>query len=361
MNMSNNPSIPLFDYAVSNPPYQDAGNSAVFHLFQTLADKIAYSTSFIYPADKWMTQSGKGAGFDEFSIQQVQSPFITKLSVYENTELIFPTIALHGGISIVNKNMNLWNDYSPFVESFEQDGYSSTMMVDTSYIKTLSTSNRMNRFVNKVMKDYSGKVLNDVLMSSAFYGIDSKYIERSDKWVRDVEYNGEKGFVKILTTGSSGKGGRVEWFWIPVEDVRKNHDTINSYKVAISPRHAAGYGGRSQHAYIYGPNMIFGDCRFCVRVFDNFEEADNFMKWMGTDVVRTLILSSSRRVKNFGVNVPLLPTFKNEDSEKVNGFDFAMTREELNEYLVKLYSLDEEDRIFMNYVISGLGSFESDN
>lgn len=330
-----------FDFAISNPPYQDTSNSAIFHKMQQFADTISYKTAFIYPADKWMTKNGRGENFDEFCYQQLHDTNLYKTIVYENANQLFPTIALHGGISMVFKNKDGKSD-SFILESYETDGYSSSLTIEQNNISSVSTSNRMNILVKKVRLK-NNIYLSNMVKSSAFYGIPSHYIKKSHDYFTDGMYNGESGYVRVLTNSKTGKGGRVAWFWIPEKDVMKNVHTIDKYKVAITPRNAAGYGGRSQRAYLYKPGEIFGDCRFCVGVFDNKDIAENFMTWMSQDFIRVMILSSSRRVKNFGVNAPIV--------------DFANVPDDFTTYFIKNYGLNDDDMLFIREVCKSLGHF----
>jgi len=360
-----------FDYVFSNPPYQDKANSAIFHHFQKFSDLVGKKTSLIYPADKWMNKSGKGSGFDEFSDNQLKSQNIKSITVYEDANYVFETIALHGGISIVETDNTITNNNLINISSREMDGYYSSIFINNLYPRTVSTSNRMNTLVEKVMCTHWNKdkhvskkeklfeepqpqFLSDLLLSSSFYGIHSRYIQESTTHIEDTDYDQEPYYVRTLALSSSGKGGRVNWFWIPTKDVKRNSETINDYVIAISPRNAAGYGGRSQQAHIFKPGEIFGDCRFGVAKFNDETTAKNFMKWMSTPIIRTLILSSSRRIKNFGVNVPLLEKYSNDNSE----IDFTKSTEEINQQLIEKYRLDEDDVNFIEQTIQSLGTFE---
>lgn len=344
--------VKQFDYCVSNPPYQNDKNSAIFHNFQNIGDTIATNSTMIYPADKWMTKSGKGVGLDEFTDDQLTSRNLLSLDVYEDANSIFGGIELHGGISILNKSKEYDNQGKIDITTFDFNMVPNQKFINIQQGKTLSISNAMNNIVEKVLNHKDSKeFLSNIVCSTSLYGIGSSFIEKSNNSITDADYANEEGFVKVLTNGTSGTQGRVGWFWIPVSDVPKNSDTVDKYVVAVSTRHSAGYGGRSQQARIFRPGEIFGDSRFGVAIFDTLEEAENFYLWLSSDIVRVLLLSSSRRVKNFGTNVPVLKSYKNTTKE----IDFTKN---INEQLIAKYELSAEDLQYIDSTIKTLGSFE---
>lgn len=368
--------VERFDYLLSNPPYQDEKNSAIFHNFQKLSDKVSEKNSLIYPADKWCMRSGKGIGLDLFSVEQLNDTHVTDITIYEEANQVFSTIALHGGISIVSKDSTRNNGNVLKVSTIDSESVETVETFPLLKTRTLSTSNNMNKIVQKVLSKVYGnsdlvdksdnpsdrvRFLSESVFPTSIYGINSSFIVRSDTALTEPEYfkkleegSLEETYVRVLTNGSTGKGGRVSWFWIPETSVPKLHPSYKDYVVAISTRNAAGYGGRSQQARIFGPEEVFGDCRYGVAVFKKPYHAENFMKWFGTDVVRALTLSSSRRVKNFGINVPLLKSYKTKNRE----IDFTEKIETVNQQLVKLYGLTEDEQSYISKTVSTLGSFE---
>lgn len=48
-----------FNYCISNPPYQNTSNSAIFHIFHNLSTYFSHDSIMIYPAQKWLLKSGK--------------------------------------------------------------------------------------------------------------------------------------------------------------------------------------------------------------------------------------------------------------------------------------------------------------
>lgn len=347
--------IEKFDFAISNPPYQDEKNSAIFHNFQKVGDVVADKTSMVYPADKWMLRSGKGVGLDEFSIQQLNENTLKNITVFEDANSLFEGIELHGGISIVTKDKSFDNSGKIDVHTYDFDMVSNAQVFSAPGERTISTSNSMNVIVQKVIKNAGTDLfLDSVSCPTSLYGIGSNFIQNNKALaIPDETYNNEKGYVRVLANETTGTQGRVKWFWVPAAVVPKKPIVSDDYIIAISTRHAAGYGGRSQQARIFSPEEFFGDSRYGVASFTTQEEAENFFKWMSSDVVRILILSSSRRIKNFGTNVPLLKSYKQGDSE----IDFS---KDINLQLIKKYKLDSDDVEFMTNTISTLGAFAMD-
>lgn len=346
-----------FDYVLSNPPYQDTGNSAIFHVFQEYADSITQHVSMIYPADKWMLKSGKGEGLDAFAAIQLNSPYITSITVYEDAQSVFGGIELHGGISIVAKDFSFHNDGCIAITTIDFDSNVDCRTLNAPGDRTLSTSNAINGIVEKVLTvSGDAQFLHDIALQTSLYGIGSNFIENNrsvaipDGEYQHGEYHHEQNYVRVLANNTTGTQGRVQWFWVPENSVPKMSECSSKYVVAISTRHASGYGGRSQQARIFHPNEYFGDSRYAVAAFDTREEAQNFFTWMSSNVIRLLILSSSRRIKNFGTNVPLLTTY----TSKNTAINFSQN---IDKQLYHCYDFTSDEILFIEKTIATLGSF----
>lgn len=360
--------VERFSYLVSNPPYQDEKNSAIFQHFQNLSDKISEKSCLIYPADKWTTRSGKGVGLDQFSKEQLNDSHVKNVTIYEEANSIFESIHLHGGVSMVTKDSTSDNNGKIEVTTIDKEKNSDTQNFPHFKNRVLSTSNTVNKIVEKVLEKVSEEdntpvFLDSIVQPTSIYGISSSFIMKSKSAVPKSVFeeklaNGEienpDSYIKVLSNEVTGKGGRVKWFHVKRDEIPKFPTIHGNYIIAISNRNAGGYGGRSQQARIFGPDEVFGDSRFAVAVFYERQHAANFMKWMGTDVVRFLILSSSRRVKNFGVNVPVLSNYSNSNPH----IDFSETSETLNQQLVSLYGLSDEDVDCIRKTVKTLGTFE---
>ena len=120
------------DAIIGNPPYQvtvaqketDNGqkrSSNIFQHFQSLADSLKPRfSSLIYPAGRWIHQSGKGLA--EFGYNQMNDPHLARLHVYPNAADIFTEVGIADGLSIVLKDSR--KVFAGFVYAYTKDGQS---------------------------------------------------------------------------------------------------------------------------------------------------------------------------------------------------------------------------------------------
>lgn len=109
-----------FDYCVSNPPYQItvrkavsgvADTSNIFPKFQITGSLIAQRTIMIYPGGRWIKQSGKNC--KKFGQQFINDPHLESIEYYsgEKSKVVFPTVSIGDGLSIVIYNNNYHSNY----------------------------------------------------------------------------------------------------------------------------------------------------------------------------------------------------------------------------------------------------------
>lgn len=341
----------LFDYVISNPPYQNAKNSAIFQSFQYNSFYFSTTTHMIYPAQKWLLKSGKGVGIDKLfdTIKHKKNMF--KLTIYEEPAEVFPTIELAGGLSIVYSDNNN-NDYFDY-EIIKNSNSTIRKQYYNTLPATLPLHHTLNDIVNKAMKNNT-RTLSSIVQKSSLYNINSSFIEKHNKSYNDNVINSnaqepvKEGYYKVYSNATSGVAGKADWFQVRKE-LLPQVNNVNTYRIALGTRSTAGAENRSQLAHCYKPNEIFGDLRYCVGVFTTEKEALNFMEWLKTPLIRTLCFSSARRIKNFGVNVPLLDSYNNSQ--------FIDFNKNIEEQLEELYDINQEEKDYINDLMNYFGKF----
>lgn len=340
----------IFDNIVSNPPYQNSSNAAIYHLFQEYANNISDNNVFIYPADKWIKQAGRGKGLDEFSVKQIMSPELQEVVVYKDAKTVFPQSAdIEGGVCLTRINNNYSHDYFLLdLIGWHYDISSRYTEKQTNHVIAF------NHVVNNIMERNKHKALTknrlcDIYGPSSYYKIPSSFITNMDssKYIKYERGDIPDGMVKVLTNSTTGTGGRVEWFLIDKNLVPRNADKTGLYTVATSNRSTSGGGNRSQQARIYHPEEIFGDCRLRIASFDNEKEAENFYHWLGNPIIRCFCDSSTRRIKNYGVNVYLLDDYKN------------IEKEDIELLIIEEYGLSDWEIDFLKDCATRLGPYEN--
>lgn len=217
--------------------------------------------------------------------------------------------------------------------------------------RVISLDHDINDIVEKVFTvDHDKKLLTENCYPISYYKIGSTFIDKAPQGTV-FPYTGTipEGYFKVLCNDKPGTTGRSRWFIVAQEILFLDNKEYSNYRVAISARNSAGSEKRGQQVYIYSPNVLFNDARYCVAGFDTYQEAENFTRWLETDIIRTLLFSSSRRIKNFGVNVPMLDSYK-----KSEYIDFS---QDINKQLAERYLLNEKDLITTKKIVNSLGDF----
>lgn len=352
-NMIDNHNQYLFDYVISNPPYQNAKNSAIFQLFQYNSTYYSKTTHMIYPAQKWLLKSGRGVGIDKLFDTIKHNKEMFKLTVFEEPLEVFPTIQLAGGLSIVSCDKKN-NDYFSYQIIKENDNETRKYYYD-SFPQTLALNHTINDIIYKTK---SNRPLSSIIQKSGLYNINSSFIERHNESHNDniidstVQETVKDGYYKVYSNSTSGVAGKAGWFQVRKE-LLPQVENINTYRVAVGTRSTAGAENRSQLAHCYKPYELFGDLRYCVGVFNTEKEAHNFMKWLKTPLIRTLCFSSARRIKNFGVNVPLLDSYENSTL-----IDFD---KDIETQLEELYDISEKEKQYIMDLMNYFGDFYQEN
>ena len=338
----------LFDYCISNPPYQNESNSAIFQLFQYLSFYISDNIHMIYPAQKWLLKSGKGVKIDKLFDDIKNKKNMYHLTVYDDTEDIFPTVLIYGGISIVHCDNDDNNDFS-----YEIIKNNNREIKNYNY-KDLPPTLGLNHTINSIIaKTQNDTTLSDMTEKSSLYKINSSFIQRHNKDNDDIILSNSQedikdGYYKVYSNATSGVAGKADWFQVK-RDLLPNRTNTDTYRVAVGTRSTSGSEKRSQLARCYRPGELFGDLRFCVGSFTTEKQAHNFMLWLKTPLIRTLCFSSARRIKNFGVNVPLLDSY---DNSKLIDFD-----SDIEQQLEDLYDISKKEKDYMIKFMDYFGDF----
>ena len=331
----------LFDHTVCNPPYQDKSNSAIFHYFQYYADSVANTTSLIYPAEKWMRQSGKGRNLDAFYQYNMNINKVSRMVIYKDSTLVFGSdVLIEGGVNIVFKIAQS----IPMSITIDSD---CRYYDNADYI--MSLDHRTNNIVNKTL-DRSMMTLAEYRDQSQLFNIPSDFIDSLDTkdYILCSQHDEPPGkdWIRLFTNDKKGKQGRGTWFWIRRSLITRNTEYVDKYSVSVSKRSTLGQSGICQQACIYKLGEIHGDIRMHVKSFDTYGEACRFFLWLGHPVIRFLTDSSARRVNNYGMNV--------------NIDDNVLQHEDIEAYIAERYHLSDDELHHIQYVVSTLGNYQQD-
>ena len=344
-----------FDVVVGNPPYQQEttdktsnngqkSRKNIFHLFQIEADKIANdTTALIYPAGRWIHQSGKGVA--SFGLAQINDPSLAKIIYYPNSKDVFGTAAdLADGVSIVIKNKNKNNE--GFEYEYDSPSFHKTIHQINPGEELMPLDPRNGEIIDHIdsfVRINNLKYMHSGILPRSLFGIESDYIQNHKS--STFEYiQGEEvpsGMIKAFTNDRAGKSGRAKWFVIPKKDVKKGNDSIYKWKVVVSSANAGGQK-RDNQLEIIDNQSVFGRSRVALKTFNTAEEAQNFYKYMKSYVIRFAFLMTDEALTSLGKKVPDLLNYKSDNgiidfSGDVNAqlFDLLGLSDREKDYIIK--------------------------
>jgi site-specific DNA-methyltransferase (adenine-specific) len=311
-----------FDVIVGNPPYQlndggGAGTSAVpiYHKFIRQAKKLNPKyISMIVPA-RWY--SG-GKGLDEFRDEMLKDDRIRQIHDYIDANDCFPGVQIKGGVCYF-----LWDRDTPGL--CKVTSYNKNTVISSIERPLLEKGSdvfiRFNEAIsilNKVKK-INEKLIIDEISSRKPYGIDSNFKAFKNKKTTECD-------IKLYRFGSPG--------FISKSQIPKGEELIDKLKVIISK---AGSGSDSFPHQILGvpiisePNSVSTETYIILRTFENENEANNFISYVGTKFFRflvALIKNTQNAAKGVYQFVPLQDFTESWDDDKLYS-KYGITNDEI--------------------------------
>lgn len=355
-----------FDAVVGNPPYQlevakkvsetngQARRKSIFHYFQMVADKISNGyTSLIYPGGRWIHRSGKG--MEEFGLNQINDPHLAKVDFYPESSEIFSSVAIADGISIVFKDVKKTSSGFRYVyhKGEELVGVDVGNPGDALIPLNPADASILEK-VGSVTCRKELSSLNETLLSQKFFGVESDFVEKNPKLVKEYDGKSLVDFgvcAKLFTNDKAGKAGRSRWYVVKRKDIPDNAEHVDDWKVVVSSANAGGQK-RDWQLEIFDNHSAFGRSRLGLKSFKTRVEAENFYVYCKTYLVRFLFLMTDESLTSLGKRVPDLG-----DYTKANKLiDFS---KDLNAQLYKLFGLSKSEIKYVEKTVKELDASRS--
>lgn len=337
-----------FEAVVGNPPYQitvakkktENGQkrvSSIFHLFQILSDELGDYTSLIYPGGRWIHRSGKGLA--DFGKKQINDVRLRRIVFYPIAGDIFKDAGISDGLSIVLK------DRRKTTKGFEYMYGNSTLIYNMDNPgEDLMPLNPMDiDIVESIARKVEGEktfcYLHDSVLSQKLFGIESDFVEKNPAFVRS--YNEGDSFdpateIKLFTNDKAGKSGRAKWFIANRDVITTSAEYIDKWKVIVSSANAGGQK-RSNQLEIVDNHSAFGRSRVALKAFDGTDaqqQAENFFKYVQTDLIRFAFLMTDESLTSLAKRVPDIVDYSNNN----NYIDFSGN---VNEQVYELFGITD--------------------
>lgn len=351
-----------FDFVIGNPPYQEetveeesstngqAPRKNVFHYFQMAIDNIAENgTVLIYPGGRWLHRSGKG--MEEFGLKQINDPHLQEITYFPDSKEIFHDVDISDGITIVVKNMK---KVEPgFHYAYTKAGKTIGVDMQCPGKDLLPFDPRdliITKKVDQLANSMGLKYLHDKILPRSLFGIESTFADNNPDKIIPLEkvasINYEKQ-IKLLTNDKSGPAGRIAWFVVDKDVIKKGRQYISEWQVIVSSAHPGGQEGRDRQLSIVDNHSAFGRSRVALASFQTKSEAENFHKYVSTYLVRFLFLMTDENLTSLAKRVPDFEDYS--DQNKL--IDFS---KDLNDQLYQIFALSVEDVEYVESVVNNL-------
>lgn len=346
-----------FTAIVGNPPYQltvakkETNNgqkrvSNIFHYFQILADSLAQHTSLIYPAVRWIHQSGKGV--ESFGLEQINDVHLQKLIVYPEAGEIFERVDIPDGISIVEKDMS--KDDSGFEYQYVVNNNRITIHQECPG-KELMVINPNDAIITRAIREVATAkkfgYLSDSVMSQKLFAIESDFVENNPRKVRLYKEGAifdKESEVKLLANDKAGAAGRANWYITKRELITTSAQYIDKWKVVVSSAHPGGQDKRNNQLQVLDNYSVFGRARVALKMFDTEEEARNFYKYAQSELIRYAFLLTDEALTSFARLTPDILNYKVDNGV----IDFSG---DVNKQLYALFNISEKEQEYIKSIL----------
>ena len=305
--------------AIGNPPYQEEdegyGKSAkpIYNVFieHLINSQEIDQFCLVIPA-RWF--SG-GKGLDGFRKKIIMDKKIQKINFFSNSNNIFPTVNIRGGVCFLHWNKNYNGDTILYNKTEKIRKDFSKWKIIIPYIEAYP-------IIDKVLKKCTTFVSEYVWARNPF-GLPTNYT-----FSRNKKYSSSESIVNCLAR-------KRTIYKIPISSIPKNKDKVNEYQIAF-PNVMGGGKGRMDKILTHNPFFILEKGQISTETysvagsFKNRNEAENFLIYMRTNFTRFLLglrkPTHHTKIDTFSW-IPLMPLNKSwTDKELFEYFD--ITQEE---------------------------------
>ena len=318
-------------------------------MFQEQADKVTReSISLIYPGGRWIQQSGKG--MKKFGLNQINDPHLKEVTFYPDANEIFDKVGIADGISIVVKDMSKTTPGFKYI--YSKSGKTKSLNLDNPGEQILPLNPADLSMVAKIssfVKKYSLHYLHDAILPRSLFGIESSFVEDNPSKVQPIKNNFDaQKYVKLFSNDRAGKAGRARWFLVDLDAIQKGKEYISQYQVVVSSANAGGQKRDNQIA-IMDNHSAFGRSRVALRSFETLYEAEAFMKYCQSKVIRYAFLLTDEALSSLAKWVPDILDYSR--SNKFINFD-----DNVDQQLCNLIGFNQEDFKYINDRVNSVRS-----
>ncbi len=349
-----------FDAVVGNPPYQDSigktssqskGNTKfIYYHFQNAADKMARSTSLIFPFGGWFD---KRTAFGNFGERLLSDGHTVSIDAFEGSKdkrvwmrddikpnpIFGASVDLSAGVAIVVRDMEMEFDRFTFSNRVYSDLVLSVAISDWRDLgndTSFSFANKLGE--RKLVSRLTGAVFD---IDGGLYGENIQSVKEDPASLEQP--------VMTFANNTKGSGGRTKKYWVERKSFTKNQTFLDKFKVlapSAFPKQKfvtkgtdfKSVAGRLEGLLeIVDPPSAYGGSRICVFSSESRTECQNFLVYASTRFFAYLVTVEPNARSSIGQVIP------DQDFSARSDIDWSKPIEEIDQQLCKKYNLSKDE------------------
>lgn len=298
-----------FDVIIGNPPYQlgvgnTSGNSSksksIYHYFIEKSIKLNPRYLVMITPSRWMTRTTEGIP-DLWVDNMIEDKRLKIIHDFLDSSQIFPGVEIKGGV-----NYFLWDrDYNGKCHYYLHNGNDDIVEPHIDYLNSMNTGIVIRDvkaldIIHKVI-DVEGEYISEESKNFTFIVSPKDFFTNKQNLTSSWKgYSIDKTDCKNIKYYLNKNIHRVDYAWISIDDVPKNHKSIACNKVYIPA--AGGTGNDSQvlgYPFLGDTNSCCSQTYLVIGYNSNYSEneCENIISYIKTKFFRYLV-SIKKKTQN---------------------------------------------------------------
>lgn len=346
-----------FDFVIGNPPYQDETLGynkgfapPVYDKFLDGAYKVSDKVELIHPA-RFLFDAGSTP--KEWNRKMLNDSHLKIVKYESDSSKVFPNVQLTGGVVVTYHDAA--KSFAPIEVFTPYDSLNSILhkVHESSSFESMGAiviTRTIYRLTDKLHEDYPSAI--GQLSEGHAYDMSSNIFDRLPQVFTDAKPDDNFEYLKIY----GRKEGKRAYMYIRRDYVNvKRVVNVDKYKVVLAKADgAAGTIGKPIPARILGVPSIEGpgtgttESFISIGAFDTVEEANNALKYVKTQFLRTLVsvLKVTQEINPGKFKyVPL------QDFTSSSDIDWGASIHDIDRQLYGKYGLSQDETDFIERMV----------
>lgn len=286
----------------------------------------------------------------DFGYNQINDIHLQQLDFYPDSHDIFTDVSIADGLSIVFKNQNKVQPGFRYI--YHRNHFAKEVYISNPGNNLISLNPQNEKIINSIIgfvKKNNLSFLNKRILPQKLFGIESSFIEEhlNVKKLSDVKepinYDNQ---IKLFANDKAGKSGRTKWYVIDKNFIINNKKYIDEFQVVVSSANAGGQK-RDNQIELIDNHSAFGRSRVALNSFTTKIEAENFLKYCKSYVIKFMFLMTDEQLTSLGKEVPDLMDYTNSNK-------FLDYSKEIDSQLYSLFGIDDEEQKYIEQLVNNI-------